>query len=100
MVFTDSRMKLAAVHINCFISFSYTLFLGIRLQPGFGYDLHEKKAVTFELLVHYVWLSVKLTCFMIQVFAIQHGHDFASLVNQLVNFNREAGTFPACPHKA
>ena len=91
LIVTKSLRKIILVQANCLVSLLYTVFLAVRLRPGYVYSRTELKYLTFELMVHYFWISVQFTCFVIQVFSLQHKHDFAILVNQLTSFNQKSG---------
>jgi len=87
-----SGKKELLVKINCFISLLYAVFLAGRLlHPSLGYTPEELQTLTFETLVHYFWLFVHFTCFVIQLFAVQYKSEFAYLYNQVLKFNLEGG---------
>jgi len=87
----SSRRKEILVKVNCLVSLSYAVFLVMRLHPVLGYAKEELEQLTFETLLHYFWTFVHLTCFVVQLFAVRHKYEFASLYNQVLLFNLDGG---------
>lgn len=95
---TKSRIKIFGVYLNIGISLGYAIFLIYQLLPSSGvYSKEElKESFSFELLIHYLWLSSHCTSLVIYYFGLKYSREFSWFYNELTKFNQTTGKPSFC----